>query len=52
MSATKKGRSITINEQILSDSETQAKVECRSLSSLVEFLLKSYLDKIKNQDND
>lgn len=49
MTATKKGRSITLDEQILTDSEAQAKKERRSLSSLIEFLLCSYLDKVREQ---
>ena len=47
MTATKKGRSITLDGQILTDSENQAKIERRSLSSLIEFLLNTYLDKVK-----
>ena len=51
MTVTKKGRSITIDKQILTKGEYQAKKESRSLSSLIEFLLNSYLTKIKEDKN-
>ena len=45
----KKNTSISIESEILKDGQKQAKAESRSFSSLVQYLLSTYLTGLKNQ---
>ena len=44
-----KNTSVTIDEETLKDGQKQAKAESRSFSSLVQYLLNTYLTGLKNQ---
>ena len=42
-------KSITINDNVNSEIEKQAKIECRSFSNMVEQIAKKYLDNGKEK---